>query len=254
MAQNFIDFFKNTVISLDINENKFLLKETEMFNNGVEEAIRKYGIHPSILSIQDNVMLDSRFSLSEVIAEDIRLEINCLKSKKASTFLGIPTKHIKEACEILYEPLSRIWNNEIVKNKKFSSKLKLADISSIFKKLQNIFVGNYRLVSVLPVISKIFERLMQKQINDFIEKHLHLCGYGKGFNSQYALLVMIEIWKMSLDKGGFAAGILMDLSKAFGTINHQLLIAKLHAYGFTKNALQLILDYLTDRWHRTKIN
>ena len=60
---------------------------------------------------------------------------------------------------------------------------------------------------------------------------------------------MIESWKMSLDKGGFAAGILMDLSKVFDMINHQLLTAKLHAYGFTKNAPQLILDYLTDRWH-----
>ena len=99
-------------------------------------------------------MQDSRFSFSEVIAEGIRLEIKCLKSKRASTFMGIPTKHVKEACEILYEPLSRMRNNEMVMNKSFSSKMKLADISPIFKKLQNIFVGNFRPVSVLPVISK----------------------------------------------------------------------------------------------------
>ena len=95
------------------------------------------------------------------------------------------------------------------------------------------------------------------------------CGYRKGFNSQYALLVMIEKWKISLDYHGFAEGILMDLSKAFDTINHQLLIAKLyaygfsidalliaklHAYGFSIDSLDLILDYLTDRWQRTKIN
>ena len=119
VAQKFNDFFKNAVISLNINENKFLLKETEMCVNGVEEAIRKYEIHPSILSIQENVMLDYRFSFSEVIAEDIRLEIKCLKSKKASTFMGIPTKHVKEACEILCDPLSRIWNDEMVKSKRF---------------------------------------------------------------------------------------------------------------------------------------
>ena len=65
---------------------------------------------------------------------------------------------------------------------------------------------------------------------------------------------MIEKWKTSLDNHGFAAGILMDLSKAFDTINHQLLIAKLYAYGFTIDALDLILDYLTDHWQRTKIN
>ena len=73
-------------------------------------------------------------------------------------------------------------------------------------------------------------------------------------SSQYALLAMIEQWKLSLDKCGFTGVILMDLSKAFDTINHQLLIAKLHAYGFSKDPLQLILDYLSNRCYRTKIN
>ena len=59
---------------------------------------------------------------------------------------------------------------------------------------------------------------------------------------------------MSLDKGGHAGGILMDLSKAFDTINHKLLIAKLHAYGFSRGALEIIYSYLSDRWQRTKIN
>ena len=65
---------------------------------------------------------------------------------------------------------------------------------------------------------------------------------------------MIEQWKLSLGNSGYAGGILMDLSKAFGTINHQLLIAKLHAYGFNVEALELILNYLSNRRHRTKIN
>ena len=65
---------------------------------------------------------------------------------------------------------------------------------------------------------------------------------------------MIENWKASLDNGGFAGGILMDLSKAFDTINHKLLIAKLHAYGFSTDALEIVYDYLSDRWQRTKIN
>ena len=69
---------------------------------------------------------------------------------------------------------------------------------------------------------------MQKQINGFVDRHLspYLCGYRKGYSSQYALLAMIEQWKMSVDNSGFAGGILMDLSKAFDTINHQLLAAK----------------------------
>ena len=67
-------------------------------------------------------------------------------------------------------------------------------------------------------------------------------------------MALIEKWKQSLDEKGYAGGILMDLSKAFDTINHQLLIAKLHAYGFDKSSLTLILSYLSNRWQRTKIN
>ena len=81
-----------------------------------------------------------------------------------------------------------------------------------------------------------------------------LCGYRKGYSAQHALLSMLEKWKISLDKGGYAGGVLMDLSKAFDTLNHDLLIAKLYAYGFGKNALKLIQSYLSDRWQRTKIN
>ena len=81
-----------------------------------------------------------------------------------------------------------------------------------------------------------------------------LCGYRKGYSAQHALLSMLEKWRISLDKGGYGGGVLMDLSKAFDTLDHDLLIAKLHAYGFDINALRLIKSYLSDRWQRTKIN
>ena len=135
----------------------------------------------------------------------MKVEIKSLKPEKASTFMGIPSKVIIDVCDVLSEPLSNIWN-EIIKGKKFPSKLKLADISPIFKKLDDFLVGNYRPVSILPAISKIFERVMQKQVNKFVEKFLSpfLCGNRKGFNSQYALLVMIEKREISLDNHGFA--------------------------------------------------
>ena len=97
---------------------------------------------------------------------------------------------------------------------------------------------------------------MQKQIIKYVEKYLssYLCGYRKGYNTQYALTLMIEKWKHSLDSKGHAAAIFMDLSKAFDTLNHELLIAKLGAYGFDKSSLAIILNYLSDRWQRIKIN
>ena len=111
-------------------------------------------------------------------------------------------------------------------------------------------------MSVLPSVSKILERIMKKQLLSYINQFLSrsLCGYRKGYNTQTALLSLIEKWKSILDRSGFAGGILMDLSKAFDTINHELLVAKLHAYGFDKNSLRVIFSYLTDRWQRVKIN
>ena len=115
---------------------------------------------------------------------------------------------------------------------------------------------NYRPVSVLPPISKIYEKLLQKQINNYIENILspYLCGHRIGYSTQHALICLIEKWKKILDEKGFCGAKLMDLSKAFDTINHELLIAKLHAYGFEKSALKLLLNYLSNRWQRTKIN
>ena len=247
VAQVFNDFFENTVNTLEIKENKAVLTNAADIDGVIEKAIKTFENHPSIISIRENVKIESRFSFSKVKACDIRSEIIKLKSGKASTFMNIPAKQLKQVCEVVCEPLMVIWNEELINKKTFSGKLKLADISPIFKKLDSICVQNYRPVSVLSVISKIFERLMQKQTGDFLEKHLspYLCGYRKGYNCQYALLAMIEKWKLSLDNHGYAGGVLMDLSKAFDTINHKLLVAKLHAYGFNKDALELILDYMS---------
>ena len=153
--------------------------------------------------------------------------------------------------------MAQIWNHEILENEKFPTKLKYADITPIFKKLDCTLKENYRPVSILPVVSKIFERIMQKKIKCYIEQYLSpfLCGYRKGYNTQYALTAMIEKWKEQLDKnGGIAGAIFMDLSKAFDTLNHELLIAKVEAYGFDKRALAILLSYISDRWQRTKIN
>ena len=80
----------------------------------------------------------------------------------------------------------------------------------------------------------------------YFEKYLskYLCGYRAGYSTQHALITMIEKWKASLDKKGFAGAVLVDLSKAFDCLDHELLIAKLFAYGFDKGSLSFIWDYL----------
>ena len=94
------------------------------------------------------------------------------------------------------------------------------DITPILKKKDLLEKMNYRLVSVLPPVSKIFERLMQKQINTKNKLSPYWCGYRKGFSKQYALLSLIERWKKFFDEKGFGGAILMDFSKTFDTLSH----------------------------------
>ena len=93
---------------------------------------------------------------------------------------------------------------------------------------------------------------MRLNVDNFLSPYL--CGYRKGFSTKQALLSVIEKWKNIFDKKGYGGVVLMDFSKAFDTSYHDLLIAKLHAYGFTRESLILIKSYLTNRWQRTKVN
>ena len=257
VAEKFNKFFIASVSSLDITENKALLTDHSGIENPVEIAVKKFENHPSILDIKANVTIESQFSFSQVDAKEMLSQIKELDSKKTGTYMNIPIKRLQDVGDIVAEILAQIWNIEIIQNKKFDVKLKVADITPLHKKLETIYKENYRPVSLLPVVSKIFEKLMLKQMKPFIESFLSkwLCGYRKGYNSQYALTAMIERLKKCLDKkGGIYGAVLMDLSKAFDTINHELMIAKLKAYGFDNSALEIISSYLSDRWQRTKIN
>ena len=82
----------------------------------------------------------------------------------------------------------------------------------------------------------------------------YLCGYRKRFSTQQALISLLEKWKIVWDRKGYASTILMDLSKAFDTLNRDLLIAKLHVYSISEESLKLTKSYLTNCWQRTKVN
>ena len=215
-----------------------------------------YQFHPSIISIKRHVQIESEFVFQCVTAEYMEKKLAALDPKKNGGC--IPTKYLKQVRHVISEPMASIWNIECVQNRTFPARLKLSNITPIFKALENSLKKNYRPISVLAVASKVFERIMDEQTEAYIDQYLskYLCGYRKGgeYGCQNALLPMIEKMKMARDKGEHAAAILMDLSKAFDTINHKLLIAKLHAYGFSRNALELVNDYLSNRWQRTKID
>ena len=97
---------------------------------------------------------------------------------------------------------------------------------------------------------------MYEQIVHYFENFLSpfLCGFRKGFSTQHCLTVVLERWKKGLTYGNVAGAFLTDLSKAFDGLNHELLIAKLQAYGFDDQALSYVYSYLSDRKQGTKVN
>ena len=125
----------------------------------------------------------------------------------------------------------------------------------IHKKDDKTDKENYRPISILPNLSKVYERLMYNQIYPYFDTLISKfqCGFRKGFNAQYCLLAMIEKCK-TLDKGGETGAVLTDLSKAFDYINHNLLIAKLDVYGFEKQSIDFPHPYLTKRKQRIKVD
>ena len=258
MAETFNEFFKNAVKNLNIDQNIDHIVYTEGIDDPIDAAIHKFENHPSISKIREVVGVKSapmQFEFKHINIEDMEKELTRLNVNKATTFVNIPAKILKQNAEICTPYLKDIINLSM-DNNLFPDSLKLADVTPIFKAIDSTLKKNYRPVSVLPTASKVFERIMQKQIKDYIDQYLSefLCGYRKGYNTQHALIYLIEKWKNTLDKQGYAGAVLMDLSKAFDCLNHDLLIAKLHAYGFSKTSLQMILSYLKNRWQRTKIN
>ena len=131
----------------------------------------------------------------------------------------------------------------------FQKILKNANVSPVFKKGLRNGETNYRPVSTLPNTSKIHERLIDKQMSIFFDEILsqYQCGFRKGFSSQHCLASMLEKWREAIDNRGCFGTLLTDLSKAFDCLLHDLLIAKLHAYGFDMKSLGFMHSCLNDR-------
>ena len=130
------------------------------------QAFLKYKKHPSIVAIRTKCNRNDIFSFREVSFKEIETEIRLLKLNKASQYSDITTKIIKENSDIFSNFICKTINNSI-KSSIFSSCLKHADVTPLHKKCNKNLKENYRPVSILPILSKIFERSMFKQMSSF---------------------------------------------------------------------------------------
>ena len=153
-------------------------------------------------------------------------------------------------------PLKRLFTLYADANK-FPDDLKVADVTALsLKKDDRMNKTKYRPISLLPTISKIFERLIHIQLYDFIALKLSalLGGFRKNYNTQHVLLNFLQNCKNIIDKKGLAGAVFIDLSKAFDSMTYGRLLAKLHAYGLSIEALELIQNFLSNRKQRVKVN
>ena len=167
----------------------------------VKIAIQKLKNHPGITSIKENIVSLENFKFDKVSLDNILKNLNNLDRTKNRTFGEIPSKRLKLISNEIALHVLHIWNNQIIDQNIFQSLLKHADVTPVFKKSDPQSVKNYRFVSVLPNVSKVFERIMLKQILELMNKYLsqNLCGYRKGFTTHTALTMHLEKWKKILD-------------------------------------------------------
>ena len=170
---------------------------------------------------------------------------------------GISSRLLKASKTVVCKPLTLIINQTLTSGI-FPDTLKIAKIIPLSKKGDKTLLENYRPISILPAISKFFERIMFNQIHNHFSMHNLFYSGQYGFranhSTQFAALELIDRITQDLDQGNMPITIFMDLSKAFDTLNHDILIYKLKSYGLSEAALKPMQSYLTNRKQYVEIN
>ena len=169
---------------------------------------------------------------------------------KTEDFQSLPRhRYSYENADIFANVLLSNFHDSIEKSN-FPSILTNASITHLFKQGDRNFI-------MLSNISKIFARCIFHQLFNFMDHQFlskYQCVFRKGYSTQYCLSTLLKKWKSAIDKGKSFGALLTDLSKTFDCLSHELLLAELHACGFSIAALRLIHSYLTKRWQRAMVN
>ena len=189
--------------------------------------------------------------------EEIYKITKSLNSNKSCGPNSIPTKVLHLLQDQISNHLATICNLSFSTGV-FPAILKTAEVIPIHKKNSKLEVSNYRPISLLSNIDKIFEKLMHSRLIEFLEEkqilHYRQFGFRKDFSTNHAILTLLESIQKALDDGQFACGIFIDLEKAFDTVSHDILLEKLNHYGIRGIANDWFSSYLSDRTQFVSIN
>ena len=193
---------------------------------------------------------DSSFNLKKVEASSVLKSLTGVKINKATGIDKISNKILKIAAPVIYKNLTGLFNLSITSGV-FPSDWKIAKVSPLFKSGDLSNTNNYRPISVLPTIARVFERLIFDQLHTYVNDNNFLYTYQSGFRPLHstlaALLDITNEWCFNIDKGMVNGVLFLDLKKAFDTVDHAILLKKLRYYGVETASINWFTSYLENR-------
>ena len=197
------------------------------------------------------------FQITELRTGEVRRVLRGVKTGTSQGPDGINSYIIKLGAEEICENITKIFNSSI-NNGYFPSHWKEANVIPVYKmKGSKSEASNYRPISLLPILARCFEKLVAAQLgnycnaNEIIPKEQF--GFRKNSNCEMALLSAIDGWCRAVDKGEYVGALLIDLSKAFDTVDHHRLLNDLLEIGCSSKSISWLNSYLTDRKQRVDL-
>ena len=194
--------------------------------------------------------LSESISLQPLTVGELNNIVKSFNANKAPGHDNISMKIIHQSFQNIAQPLVTIINT-LLSTGVFPESLKIAKVIPVFKADDPTLFSNYRPISILPAFSKLFEKVMYNRLINFLNLHNILYSKQFGFRNNHstalALIDLINNISSAIDRNETTLGIFLDLSKAFDTINHEILCQKLQHYGIRDTALAWIKSYLDDR-------
>ena len=200
---------------------------------------------------------ENSFLLKSVSHELIVRILSSMSPCKATGLDNIPARFVKDGAEIIAQPVRHIINLSLSVGK-VPEDFKLARVVPLHKKNSKTEVGNYRPVSVLNIMSKVVERVVFDQLYGYLSENKLLYELQSGFRSSYStdtcLMYLTDYIRQECDKGRYTGMVMLDLQKAFDTVNHAILLQKLSALGMRDESVDWFRSYLSGRSQVVDVN